>query len=70
MTERMMEAAELRRKGFDALVNSLGWANAVRFIQQYESSILDYTAERDRVLPDWNVQTIVDRINKTSAETE
>ncbi len=31
----------LRRQGFEALVKALGWVNAVRFLQQYETSRLD-----------------------------
>lgn len=50
---------ELRQRGFEALVASLGWVNAVRFLQQYEVSSHDYTKERDQILPDWNATTLV-----------
>jgi len=30
---------ELRERGFSALVSSLGWANAVRFIRLHEGSL-------------------------------
>lgn len=50
---------ELRQRGFEALVASLGWVNAVRFLQQYEVSPHDYTNERDRILPDWDAETLV-----------
>ena len=42
------------RLGSDALVKALGWVNAVRFLQQYETSRLDYTRERDQSLPEWD----------------
>jgi len=41
-------------RGFEALVNALGWVNAVRFIQQYEPSRFNYTQERDQLLPNWD----------------
>jgi len=33
MSEKLLEPVELRARGFEALVNALGWVNAVRFIQ-------------------------------------
>jgi hypothetical protein len=52
---------ELRERGFVALVTSLGWANAVRFLQQYESRRAgsDYGRERDQILPSWDAETLV-----------
>ena len=50
---------ELRQRGFEALVASLGWTNAVRFLQQYETSHLNYTKERDQILPDWDAETMI-----------
>jgi hypothetical protein len=59
MTPTITDPVELRRRGFDALVAALGWVNAVRFIQQYEASRGDYTRERETLLPDWDVETLV-----------
>jgi hypothetical protein len=53
MSNTLLEPAELRSRGFDALVECLGWVNAVRFLQQCETSRLDYTTERDQILPAW-----------------
>lgn len=50
---------DLREKGFAALVSSLGWVNAVRFIQQYERGEGNYTRERDQILPNWDAETLV-----------
>jgi hypothetical protein len=52
MSQVLLEPAELRRRGFESLVAALGWANAVRFVQQYEPSTHNYTAERDEILAD------------------
>ena len=59
MNAVLLDPVELRRQGFEALVKTLGWVNAVRFLQQYESSRLDYTRERDEFLPAWDAQTLV-----------
>jgi len=55
----LLEPAELRTRGFEVLVRSLGWVNAVRFIQEYEPSQRNYTAERNAILPDWNAAEMV-----------
>ena len=55
----LLNPVELRRQGFEALVAALGWVNAVRFLQQYETSRLNYTQERDQFLPDWDAETLV-----------
>ncbi|MEX2215613.1 MAG: hypothetical protein WD768_15885 [Phycisphaeraceae bacterium] len=57
-----MNAVELRSRGFDVLVEALGWVNAVRFIQEYEVSRFDYVKERDAILPEWSAQEMVDRM--------
>jgi hypothetical protein len=57
-----LEPVELRARGFEALVNALGWVNAVRFTQQYEPSRLNYTAERAHILPDWDAAEMVRQI--------
>jgi hypothetical protein len=59
MSEILLEPAELRARGFDALVDALGWVNAVRFIQQYERSALNYTAEREQILPPWGPEELI-----------
>ena len=58
----LLEPVELRSRGFEALVKSLGWVNAVRFIHQFERSSQDYTTERDMLLPDWNAEELVKRM--------
>lgn len=57
----LLEPAELRRRGFEALVAALGWVDAVRFLQQYETSHLDYTRERHLFLPAWDAETLVQK---------
>ena len=52
---------EFRRRGFEALVQALGWVNAVRFLRQYEVGQGDYTHDRDAFLPDWEAEALVKR---------
>jgi hypothetical protein len=59
MSGVLLEPVELRARGFEALVEALGWVNAVRFLQQYEKSSLDYTVERRQILPEWNAEELV-----------
>lgn len=59
MSRYINNPVELRQRGFDALVDALGWVNAVRFLHQYESGQGDYTLERDKLLPHWSAETLV-----------
>ncbi|HEV7299875.1 MAG TPA: hypothetical protein VGN72_10955 [Tepidisphaeraceae bacterium] len=60
---QLLEPVELRSRGFEALVRSLGWVNAVRFIHQFERSALNYTAERDTLLPEWSAEELVKQMD-------
>jgi hypothetical protein len=59
----ILEPVELRARGFEALVKSIGWVNAVRFIHQFERSSQNYTAERDTLLPEMSGEELVRRMN-------
>ena len=63
----LLDPVELRRQGFEALVAALGWVNAVRFLQQYEVSRLDYTRERDQLLPYWDAETMLKKARAATA---
>jgi hypothetical protein len=45
-----MKLAELRKQGYQALVDSLGVVGMLRFLQQLEVGYGDYTAERHQWL--------------------
>jgi hypothetical protein len=60
----LIEPAELRERGFQALVEALGWVNAVRFIQEFERSRNNYVLERDRILPDWDAAELARELGK------
>lgn len=64
MSTILLEPVELRSRGFEVLVKSLGWVNAVRFIQQFERSKHDYTVERDEILPKWDAAEMIRQMNR------
>ena len=41
-----MTPLELNQKGFEALIAALGYADAVRFIKQFDTGRGDYTKDR------------------------
>jgi hypothetical protein len=45
-----MTPIELYRKGFKALVDALGYVDAIRFIRQFDNGSGDYTEERHQWL--------------------
>lgn len=67
MEDLAANPAELRARGFKALVDALGWVNAVRFLRQYEPGVGNYTAERDTILPDWDAATLVRKAREVGA---
>jgi hypothetical protein len=64
MNEPITDAEELKERGFKALVDALGWVNAVRFMQLYEVSGHEYTKEREKILPDWDVETMMEKVEE------
>lgn len=53
--------SELRNRGFRVLAETLGWANAVRFLRQYDPGAGNYTEERQTLLPDWDGLTLIQK---------
>lgn len=53
--------SELMNRGFRALAEALGWANAVRFLRQYDPGSGNYTEERRNPLPDWDAFTLIQK---------
>ncbi|HEX8339751.1 MAG TPA: hypothetical protein VF624_02475 [Tepidisphaeraceae bacterium] len=58
----LLDPIDLRARGFAALVEALGWVNAVRFLHQFEKSTLDYTVERQALLPDLPADELARRV--------
>ena len=54
-----MTPVELQRKGWKALVNALGYVDAIRFIRQFDSGSGDYTKERHQWLDKLTMDDII-----------
>ena len=52
----------IRKIGLEALAKTLGPIGMVRFLQQFETGVGDYTKERALWLKDTDVKTIVEEI--------
>ncbi len=57
--------ADVRIKGWEALVKELGYANATKFILMYESGKGDYTKERAKFFGDITVEKIFEEVKKS-----
>ena len=60
-----MNLFEIRKKGIEALNKALGPVGMVRFLHQFESGAGDYTKERAQWLKEYDIDSIMDEINKT-----
>jgi hypothetical protein len=59
MTNKPLSLPELRREGIRALLDRLGPADTIRFLQQYDLGEGDYTQERDRLIKDLTLDEIL-----------
>ena len=50
--------SEIRNKGWEALVKELGYADATKFILQFESGLGDYTKDRQKFLNGISLENI------------
>ncbi len=51
--------AEIRMKGWEALVKELGYSGATKFILQFETGEGDYTKERQKFLKNVSLENIL-----------
>jgi len=64
MVRKSMTLHEIRREGVQALLDRLGPAGTVRFLQQYELGRGDYTKERHRWLDGVTIDEVVKDIER------
>ncbi len=62
MSTQTLSPSAIRKLGLEALAKALGPVGMVRFLQQFESGLGDYTKERDLWLKDIDTKTIVKEI--------
>ena len=58
---------ELRRRGLEVLVRELGYANAMRFMLQFETGQGDYTKEREQLFASWTPEDMVKELDRLAA---
>ena len=66
----MIPPIELTRKGFKALVDALGYADAIRFIKQFDLGSGDYTKERQQWLDKMSLEDICADIQQRQSQAE
>lgn len=59
-----MSPAVIRKAGLEAVAKKLGPIGMVRFLQQFETGLGDYTKERNQWLKDMDIHEIVTGIRK------
>jgi hypothetical protein len=62
MTIQTLDPIAIRKMGLEALTKALGPVGMVRFLQQYEGGIGNYTKERQKWLKDYTIKGIVKEI--------
>ncbi|HEX3034875.1 MAG TPA: hypothetical protein VHT73_07030 [Thermodesulfobacteriota bacterium] len=62
MSVEKLSPATIRKLGLEALARALGPIGMVRFLQQFETGMGDYTKERAQWLENIDVKTIVEEI--------
>ena len=60
----MQSPVELRRRGLEILIREMGYADAMRFLLQYESGQGDYTRERQAIIPKWTDEELLREADK------
>jgi hypothetical protein len=56
--------AEIKTKGWNALVKELGYAGATKFILLYEPGERDYTKDRKKLFKDIKIEEILKEIKE------
>lgn len=65
-----MTPVELNQKGFQALVDALGYVDAVRFLKQFDNGSGDYTQERKQWLDHLSLNDIWANLQQQQTETQ
>ena len=68
MVRKSMTLREIHREGVQALLDRLGPAGTIRFLQQYDMGRGDYTKERDRWLDGVTIDEVVEDIERRRAQ--
>ncbi len=64
MSTQTMNPIVIRKAGLEAVAKKLGPLGMVRFLQQFETGLGDYSRERTQWLKDMDIHEIVTEIKK------
>jgi hypothetical protein len=62
MRSETMSPTEIRKLGLEVLAKALGPVGMVRFLQQFEIGVGDYTKQRAKWLKDLDIEMIIKEI--------
>jgi hypothetical protein len=62
MRSKMMSLNQIRKAGIEALAQTLGPVDMVRFLQQFDTGRGDYTKEREKWLSGMSLDDIIEGI--------
>jgi len=62
MNTKALTPTAIRKLGIEAIAKELGPVGMIRFLQQYETGYGDYTKEREFLLQDKDVKSVVEKI--------
>ena len=65
-----MKQTEIRQQGYKALIDSLGAANTLRFLQQLGVGYGDYTKERHQWLDQLSIEDFRSYVRDQQSEAE
>lgn len=65
-----MKQTEIRQQGYKALIDSLGVANTLRFLQQLGVGYGDYTKDRHQWLDQLSIEDFRSYVRDQQSETE
>ncbi|MEQ8172258.1 MAG: hypothetical protein ABRQ38_25465 [Candidatus Eremiobacterota bacterium] len=66
--KQKMTLNEIREYGLQVLINELGPAGLIRFLQQYETGYGDYSVDRHKLLGETTVEKLAEEIKKFKAK--
>ncbi len=61
---------ELRKKGWQALIKELGYADAIRFIQMFDKGEGDYLIEKEKIFSKKRVKELYEEIKNLQKSME
>jgi hypothetical protein len=68
MSTSIRSPEEIRHLGLTALAHSLGSADTLRFLQQFDRGQGDYTKDRDEIIGHAHLQEVIEELRNIAPE--